>query len=174
MLNTQSGNFQNFEFESLAGIVSNTWRTKIGRNQVYCEDHCRRSSHACSHAPGRRRGRAQPPLPWPEPWEREEKRRQHPGPPLSPSPARCTSPTIVTAPEPTHSTPRPRPNPSSTRARPSRPVSPVHVASMPCAGHLLGAPVPDATTYKSPRRSNERTHPYPSCLPDTLTSPRSL
>jgi hypothetical protein len=29
MLITQSGNFQNFEFESLAGISSNTWQTKI-------------------------------------------------------------------------------------------------------------------------------------------------
>jgi hypothetical protein len=26
---TQSGKFQNFEFESLAGIASNTWQTKI-------------------------------------------------------------------------------------------------------------------------------------------------
>jgi hypothetical protein len=28
MLITQSGKFQNFEFESLAGIASNTWQTK--------------------------------------------------------------------------------------------------------------------------------------------------
>jgi hypothetical protein len=34
MLTTQSENFQNFEFESLAGIVSNTWQTKIEENQV--------------------------------------------------------------------------------------------------------------------------------------------
>jgi hypothetical protein len=34
MLTTQSENFQNFEFESLAGIVSNTWQTKIGENRV--------------------------------------------------------------------------------------------------------------------------------------------
>jgi hypothetical protein len=82
MLITQSGNFQNFEFKFLAGISSNTWQTKIERNQVYCEDHCRRPSRACSHAPGRRRGRAQPPLPRPEPWEREETRKTVPGPPL--------------------------------------------------------------------------------------------
>jgi hypothetical protein len=31
MLITQSGNFQNFEFKSLAGISSNTWQTKIGK-----------------------------------------------------------------------------------------------------------------------------------------------
>jgi hypothetical protein len=88
MLITQSGNFQIFEFESLAGIVSNTWRTKIGRNRFYCEDHCSRSSSACSHARWWRRGRAQLPLPRPEPWEREEKRKTAPGPPLSsPSPS---------------------------------------------------------------------------------------
>jgi hypothetical protein len=29
MLSTQSGSFQNFEFESLAGISSNTWQMKI-------------------------------------------------------------------------------------------------------------------------------------------------
>jgi hypothetical protein len=29
MLITQSGNFQNFRFESLAGISSNIWQTKI-------------------------------------------------------------------------------------------------------------------------------------------------
>jgi hypothetical protein len=34
MLTTQSGNFQKFEFESLAGIVSNTSLTKIGENQI--------------------------------------------------------------------------------------------------------------------------------------------
>jgi hypothetical protein len=31
MLITQSGNFQNFEFESLAGISLNTWQTKMGK-----------------------------------------------------------------------------------------------------------------------------------------------
>jgi hypothetical protein len=31
MLITQSGNFQNFEFESLASISSSTWQTKIGK-----------------------------------------------------------------------------------------------------------------------------------------------
>jgi hypothetical protein len=28
---TQSGKFQKFEFETLAGISSNTWQTKIGK-----------------------------------------------------------------------------------------------------------------------------------------------
>jgi hypothetical protein len=83
-------------------------------------------------------------------------------------------PTAVTAPEPTHSTPSPRPNPSSTRARPSSPVLPVHVASTTFAGHPLGALVPAPLAYKNPRRSNEWTHTIPSYLPDTLTSPRSL
>jgi hypothetical protein len=34
MLTTQSENFQKFKFEFLAGIVSNTWQTKIRENQV--------------------------------------------------------------------------------------------------------------------------------------------
>jgi hypothetical protein len=50
----------------------------------------------------------------------------------------------------------------------------VHVASTPCAGHPLGAPVPASLAYKNPRRSNERMHPTPSLLPDIFSSPRSL
>jgi hypothetical protein len=84
------------------------------------------------------------------------------------------SPTTVTSPEPTHSTPSQRPTPSSMRARPSSPVSPVHVASMPCAGHPLDALAPASLAYKNPRRSNEWMHTIPSYLPDTLTSPSSL
>jgi hypothetical protein len=86
----------------------------------------------------------------------------------------CKLPTTVTSPAPTHSTPQPRQHPSSTRARPSSPVSPVHVASMPCAGHPLDALVPDSLAYKSPRRSNDWTHTPPSSLPDIFSSPRSL
>jgi hypothetical protein len=37
MLITQSGNFQNFEFKSLAGISSNTWQTKIGKIVITVE-----------------------------------------------------------------------------------------------------------------------------------------
>jgi hypothetical protein len=81
MLTTQSENFQNFEFESLAGISSNTWQAKIQRNRVYCEDHCSRSSRPCSHARGRLRGRPQLPLPRPEPGEMEGRRGTRPGPP---------------------------------------------------------------------------------------------
>jgi hypothetical protein len=50
MLTTQTEKFQKFEIKFHAGISSNTWQTKIGKNQVYCEDHCRRSPRACSHA----------------------------------------------------------------------------------------------------------------------------
>jgi hypothetical protein len=83
-------------------------------------------------------------------------------------------PTAVTAPEPTHSTPRPRQNPSSTRARPPCPVLLDAHRQGPRTGELLDALAPDALAYKSPRRSNDRTHTTPSYLPDTLTSPRSL
>jgi hypothetical protein len=84
------------------------------------------------------------------------------------------SPTVVTAPEPTHSTPRLRPNPSSTRARPPCPLSLDARAQGPRAGELLAALALDAPAYKRPRRSNEPTRPIPSYLPDTLVSPRSL
>jgi hypothetical protein len=83
MLIIQSEKFQKFKFEFLAGIVSNTWQTKIEKNRVYCEDHCCCPSQPCSHARGRRRGRAQPPLPRLEPWEVEGRRGTRPGPPLS-------------------------------------------------------------------------------------------
>jgi hypothetical protein len=94
-----------------------------------------------------------------EKWREEEEHAQDPPLCLSSS---CMTPTAVTAPAPTHSTPWPRQHPSSTRARPSRPVSPVHVASTTCAGHPLGAPVPAALAYKNPHRSNERAHPLPA------------
>jgi hypothetical protein len=44
----------------------------------------------------------------------------------------------------------------------------------PRNGELLAAIALDAPAYKRPRRSNETTHPVPSYLTDTLTSPRSL
>jgi hypothetical protein len=53
-------------------------------------------------------------------------------------------------------------------------VSPVHVASMPCTGHPLDAPVPAALAYVNPRRSNEETHTTPSYLPDTISPFLSL
>jgi hypothetical protein len=77
----------------------------------------------------------------------------------------------VTAPEPTHSTPRPRPKPPSTRARPPCPLSLDACAQGPRAGELLAALTLAAPPYKYPRRSNGETRPVPSYLPDTLVSP---
>jgi hypothetical protein len=57
MLITQSENFQKFEFESLAGIVSNTWQAKIGGNRFHCELHCSSSLKHCRHARGPLRSR---------------------------------------------------------------------------------------------------------------------
>jgi hypothetical protein len=153
MLITQGEKFQKFEFKFLAGIVSNSWQTKIGENRaivsftvlmrpdpvaILMDDAAVEPSPLC-------------PDPSREKWREEEERAQDPPLCLSSS---CTTPTVVTAPEPTHSTPRPRPNPSSTRASPSSPVSPVHVASMPCAGEFLDALALASLAYKSPRRSN--------------------
>jgi hypothetical protein len=101
----------------------------------------------------------------------EEERAQDPP---SSSSARCTSPTIVASPEPTHSTPSPRPNPTSTRARPPCPVLLVARRQGPRTSELLDALAPDSLAYKNPRRSNERSHPTPSSLPDNLSSLRSL
>jgi hypothetical protein len=80
----------------------------------------------------------------------------------------------VTAPEPTHSTPRPRPNPSSTRARPPCPVLLDAHRQGPRTGELLDALAPDALAYKSPRRSNDWTPTIPSYLPDTFSPSLSL
>jgi hypothetical protein len=102
------------------------------------------------------------------------KRRTPPGPPSPLLLPLCKLPTAVTSLEPTHSTPSPRQNPASTRARPPCPASSVHITSTPCAGHPLGALVPAPLAYKNPRRSNERTHPTPSYLPDNFSSSRSL
>jgi hypothetical protein len=53
-------------------------------------------------------------------------------------------------------------------------VSPVHAASMSCAGRSLDALALVAPTYKYPRRSNEGTRLTPSYLPDTLAPSLSL
>jgi hypothetical protein len=106
-----------------------------------------------------------------EKWREEEERAQDPPLCLSSS---CTTPTAMTAPEPTHSTPHPRPNPPSTRARPPCPVLLDARCQGPRTGELLGALALVSPAYKSPRRSNEPTRPARSYLPDTLTSPRSL
>jgi hypothetical protein len=106
-----------------------------------------------------------------EKWREEEECAQDPPLYLSSS---CTTPTAVTALEPTHSTPRPRPNPSSTRARPPCPVLLDAHRQGPRTGELLDALAPDALAYKSPRRSNERTRPAPSYLPDTISPSLSL
>jgi hypothetical protein len=91
-----------------------------------------------------------------EKWREEEERAQDLPLCLFSS---CTTPTAMTAPEPTHSTPRPRPTPSSTRARPSCPVLLDAHRQGPRTGKLLDALAPDALAYKSPRRSNDWTHP---------------
>jgi hypothetical protein len=173
MLITQSENFQKFEFESLAGIVSSTWQTKIEEIVVtvkitapvrllpvamLVDDAAVEPSPLCPD-PSREKGRE------------EEERAQDPPLCLSSS---CTTPTAMTAPEPTHSTPQPRPNPPSTRARPPCPVLLDARCQGPCTGELLDALALVSPAYKSPRRSNEPTRPAPSYLPDTLTSPRSL
>jgi hypothetical protein len=44
----------------------------------------------------------------------------------------------------------------------------------PRAGELLDTLSPDAQAYINPHRSNEKTRPAPSYLPDTLASPSSV
>jgi hypothetical protein len=173
MLITQSEKFQKFEFEVLAGIVSNTWQTKIGGNQVtvrititvrlnpvamLVDDAAVEPSPLCPD-PSREKGRE------------EEERAQDPPLCLSSS---CTTPTAMTAPEPTHSTPQPRPNPPSTRARPPCPVLLDAHCQGPRTGELLDTLALISPAYKSPRRSNEPTRPAPSYLPDIFSSPHSL
>jgi hypothetical protein len=94
--------------------------------------------------------------------------------PLSSSPATCTSPTIVTAPAPTHSMPQPRPKPPSTRARSLCPVLLDAQPQGPQAGELLDTLSPNAQAYINPHRSNEETHTTPGYRPDTISSSLSL
>jgi hypothetical protein len=152
MLTTQSENFQKFEFEILAGIVSNTWWAKIQEidSTVAIAVHVRPSPVAMLvESPS-----VEPSLPCPDPgrdtWRRRGRTRLDP--PLFPS-ALCKSPTGVASPTPTHSAPSPRPSPASTPPRPPHPALPVHVARTPCAGHLLDALAPGLLAYKSPLRS---------------------
>jgi hypothetical protein len=180
MLTTQSENFQKFEFEFLAGIWPNTWQANIEKNRVYCEHHCRRSSRPCSHARGDRRGRAQLPLPRPKLCDMGGNGGHRPDPPpsllLLPL---CKLPTTLTSPAPTHSNPRPRQHPSSTRARPSRPVSPVHAARAPALA-TFWPPLPSTSwAHKPPppsipRRSTHSPQPIPTLLSSSLPRRRPI
>jgi hypothetical protein len=174
MLITQTGNFQNFEFESLAGISSNTWQTKIGKIVITVRITAPVRLMPVAMLVDDAAVDPSPLFPDPsrEKWRR--RRRTRPGPPLSSPSASYTSPTSKTSPAPTHSTPRPRPNPPSTRARPPCPVLLEAHRQAPRTGELLDTIALVAPAYKSPRRSNEPTRPAPSYLPDNLFSPRSL
>jgi hypothetical protein len=173
MLITQSGKFQKFEFQTLAGISSNTGRQES--NQIEFTVGCTVLARSRTVAMLLDDASIAPSAPSPDP-SREKGRRGEgstPDPPLF-FPAFCMSPTTLPSPASTHSTPQPRPKPPSMRARPPCPVSLNARAQGPRSGELLDAPFLDAPAYKRPRRSNEPTHPVPSYLPDALVSPRLL
>jgi hypothetical protein len=153
MLTTQSENFQKFEFEFLAGIVSNTWQTKI--QKIGATVSITVAVHLEPVAMLVEIPAVDPsplcPDPSREKWREEEERAQDP-PPLCLS-SSCTTPTAVTAPEPTHSTPSLRQNPSSTLARPSCPVLLDARCQGPRTGELLDALALVPLAYKNPLRS---------------------
>jgi hypothetical protein len=164
MLITQSGNFQKFKFETLAGISSNTLQMKI--EQIRATVKITVLVRSPPVAMLLDTSAVDPSAPCPDPsrttWEET---RTAPGPPSLLLLPLCMLPTAVPSPAPTHSTPRPRQPPPSTRARPSRPVSPVHVASKLCAGHPLDAPVPAALAYKNPPAIKREDSPRPQLPP---------
>jgi hypothetical protein len=91
MLTTQSENFQKFESEFLAGMVSNTWQTKIGENQVTVSftvlvrlDPVAMLVEASAVDPS-----SLFPDPSHEKWREEEEHAQDPPLSVSPLPARC-------------------------------------------------------------------------------------
>jgi hypothetical protein len=114
MLITQSGKFQNFEFESLAGISSNSWQTKIEEIKftvsftvLACSKPVAMLLDTSAVDPG-----ALCPDPSRATWE---ERKTAPGPPSLLLLPLCKFPTTVPSPESTHSPPRPR---QQTPARP--------------------------------------------------------
>jgi hypothetical protein len=79
---TQSGNFQNFVFESLTGISSNTWQTKI--EQIEFTVKITVTVHPVTVAMLLDSATVEPSPLCPDPSREKGRRRgrQHPGPPL--------------------------------------------------------------------------------------------
>jgi hypothetical protein len=106
---------------SSCGHFVKHWQKQIKMKSRSLVLHCSSSSKRCGHAPGRCLERLQPPLPRPKPWKKEEKRRQHPGTPLSSSqqPARCRPPWRLQS-RPTASRSQARTLPARERGRRAR------------------------------------------------------
>jgi hypothetical protein len=164
-------NFENLNFEFLRAFRRALAEANRGEIKITGAALCwlAPALSPCSLAPSR--STPAPSAPTQALEEGGEEEAAPPDPPLF-FPATCTSPTVLPSPAPTHSTPRPRPTPPSMRVRPTRPVSPVHAASMSCAGRSLDALALDAPAYIKPLRSNGATHLTPLYLPDIVAKPR--
>jgi hypothetical protein len=166
MLSTQTGKFQKFEFQTLAGISSNTGRSKSNQIKFYwcctvlarpsavamllddatvepsapSPTQARRSGGETSFAP---RAPSQSPsaLLDADHFGGARAGTQHPA--AEPTPSQHAHVTAVTG--------------TSFKRRQG-----------PRAGELLVALFPVAPAYKKPRRSNEEKHLTPSSLPDTV------
>jgi hypothetical protein len=149
MLITQSGNFQIFEFEILAGNSSNTWRMKIEQILITVKITVLARSNPVAMLLDD--ATVEPSAPCPDPSHEKGRRRggSTQDPPLF-FPACCTSPTALPSPAPTHSTPQPRPKPPNTRARPPCPVLLDARCQGPRTGELLDTLSPDAQAYINP------------------------
>jgi hypothetical protein len=181
MLITQIGKFQNFEFESLAGISSNTWQKKI--EQIMITVSCTVLPRSNPVAMLLDLPAVDPGALCPDPsratWEKRVDSARTPSLLLLPL---CKFPTAMTAPEPTHSPPQPRRHPSSTPPRPSCPAWTLHPARAPALA-TFGPPLPSASrAYKPPpppRRTPDGAHTHRNrcphfSLPLSLGSVQSL
>jgi hypothetical protein len=172
MLITQSGNFQKFEFKSLAGISSNTGRSKSNQIEltVAALFLLALALSPCSWETPR----SSPAPPAPTQAVRSGGRRRNA--PRAPSQSSSSlhdadHPALARA-DPQH--PAAKPEPSQHAPETAVPGATFESCQGPRSGEVLDALSPDAPTYKYPRRSNGDTRPVPSYLPDTLVSPRSL
>jgi hypothetical protein len=148
MLVTQSGKFQNFEFEILAGNSSNTWRIKIEQILITVSFTVLARSNPVAMLLDGATVDPSPLCPDPgrEKWREGEERAQDPPRRLTSS---CTSPTTLPSPAPTHSTPRPRRQPPSTPSRPPCPAWPLPTARAPAPASFW-PPLPSTSrAYKT-------------------------
>jgi hypothetical protein len=113
-----------------------------------------------------------PLCPDPSPGRRRRRGDSTPGPPsLLPSSLHVADHPALASTDPQHSAAETEAPQHASEA--AVPMVARRARQGPRNGELLAALTLDAPAYKRPRRSNEWTHPVPSYLPDTRTSPRS-
>jgi hypothetical protein len=158
---------------SSCGHFVEHWQKQIKMKSISLELHCAGSLQHCRHAPWPLLDRLQRPQPRPKPGEAEGRRGLRPGPPPS-NPLPCTMPTILEAPEETHSTPRPSHKPPSTRAWPPWPERASNAARAPVPSSFWPRLPPTLRPIKGPADQTKQRTQSPATSQTCSLSPACL